>query len=354
MRPMKRIIAFANQKGGVGKTTTAVNLSAALAERKKQVIVMDLDPQAHLTTHFGVNAEEKKYSSYEVLTDSIPLKRALSAVRPNIKLLPAGWSLAGAEQELVSVVGRETILRDAIAAYSARYDYIIIDCPPSLGLLTLNSLGAANELFIPIQPHFLSLKGLSQLLETVVLIQRRINPRLRAAGLIFSMYDARATLTKEIVGDIEQFFDRQRSSDTPWRDLKIFQTPIRCNVKLAESPSYGKTIFEYENASHGAEDYRRLAEEVENMYPQESQKSDVPPQPEKIKPGENTVIEKKPDLKPVISAGVMEIPSASGDGGQTKTQLEPGGTGKTIEYLPKIGNTTGLRMPPEQKIKVEG
>jgi chromosome partitioning protein len=322
IRPMpKRIIAFANQKGGVGKTTTSVNLSAALAERKKQIIVMDLDPQAHLTTHFGINGDETRYSSYEVLTESVPLKRALVSVRENIKLLPSGLSLAGAEQELVSVVGRETILRDAIAAYPHRYDYIIIDCPPSLGLLTLNALGAAGELFIPIQPHFLSLKGLSQLLETVVLIQRRINSELKVSGLIFSMYDSRATLTKEIVNDIEQYFERQRADETPWRNIRIFKTPIRCNVKLAESPSYGKTIFEYENISHGAEDYRRLAEEVDTMY---SAAAVVPPAvggatadkqslsmpstgvTEKIEPEKRKATEKKPDSKPVAVGGPAE------------------------------------------------
>jgi chromosome partitioning protein len=313
MGTMKRIIAFANQKGGVGKTTTAVNLSAALAQRNKQVIVMDLDPQAHMTTHFGVNAEDKKYSCYEVLTEATPLKRALTAVRPNIKLLPAGLSLAGAEQELVSVVGRETILRDAIAVYTGRYDYIIIDCPPSLGLLTLNAMGAANELFIPIQPHFLSLKGLSQLLETVVLIQRRINPQLKAAGLIFSMYDARATLTREIVGDIEQFFNRQRTSDTPWRDIKIFQTPIRCNVKLAESPSYGKTIFEYENASHGAEDYRRLAEEVDAMVARQAEESIAPPPPAgKSEPEQLKTAAKLQVIKTAVAAEIVQTRPAAG------------------------------------------
>ncbi len=260
-----RIIAIANQKGGVGKTTTTVNLGAALAAKGKKVILMDLDPQAHLTTYLGITPEEMEHSSYELLSQTVDLAGSLLGVRENLQLLPANLNLAAAEQELVSVLGREVILRDAIEAYPDECDYILIDCPPSLGLLTLNALCAARELFIPLQPHFLSLQGLSQLLETVLLVHQRINPELRLTGLLFCMYDSRTSLSGEIVGDIKTFFTKQSQLDNPWKDIRIFQTRVRGNIKLAESPSYGQTILEYAPGCHGAEDYQALAGEVEGM-----------------------------------------------------------------------------------------
>jgi len=211
-----RIIAIANQKGGVGKTTTTVNLGAALAALGKKVILMDLDPQAHLTTYLGITPEQMEHSSYELLSQTVDLADSLLGVRENLQLLPANLNLAAAEQELVSVLGREVILRDAIESYRHECDYILIDCPPSLGLLTLNALCAAKELFIPLQPHFLSLQGLSQLLETVLLVHQRINPELRLTGLLFCMYDSRTSLSSEIVGDIKSFFTKQSQLENPW------------------------------------------------------------------------------------------------------------------------------------------
>jgi len=260
-----RIVAVTNQKGGVGKTTTAVNLAAALAARQRKILLIDLDPQGHLSSCLGVQPGPLEQSCYEVLTRALPLGEALIPVRDGIKLLGSGLDLAGAEQELVSIVGRETILRDAIATCPESCDYILIDCPPSLGLLTLNALAAAREVFIPLQPHFLSLQGLSQLLQTVLLVQRRISPSLTVSGLLFCMFDSRTSLALEIVGDIEQFLAQQRHRDCPWNNVKVFQTRVRRNVKLAESPSHGQTIFEYEPNCHGAEDYLALAEEVETM-----------------------------------------------------------------------------------------
>ncbi len=260
-----RIIAITNQKGGVGKTTTVVNLAAALAEQGKRIILMDLDPQAHLTTYLGVDSTGVEYSSYHVLTQATPLAQGLLPVREKIKLLPAQLDLAAAEQELVAMVGRETILRDAIRTYEEHYDYIFFDCPPSLGLLTLNALSSANEVFIPLQPHFLSLQGLSQLLESLLLVHKRINPELQVSGLLFCMYDSRTTLSSEIINDIKMFFSQEQPPDCPWSNIKLFETRIRGNIKLAESPSYGKTILEYASTCHGAIDYIALAKEVAEM-----------------------------------------------------------------------------------------
>ncbi|MCF7956939.1 MAG: ParA family protein [Phycisphaerae bacterium] len=265
-----RIISVTNQKGGVGKTTTTVNLAGGLSDLGQKVVLIDMDPQAHLTTSFGINPDETPLSCYELLTESQPLDAALVEIRPNLKLLSSGLNLAAAEQELISVVGRETILRDAIADYRHECDYILIDCPPSLGMLTLNALAASKELFIPVQPHFLSLQGLSQLLESILVVQKRINPDLCVSGLLFCMFDRRLSLTSEIVSDIEEFFKNQRDHQCPWQAIRIFNSRIRRNVKLAESPSYGQTIFEYDKQSIGAEDYASLIQEILEMVPSRS------------------------------------------------------------------------------------
>ena len=257
-----RIIAVTNQKGGVGKTTTTANLAAALVNEGRKVILIDLDPQAHLTTFLGVSPFDVPLSSYELLCQNKSLSECLLEIRDGMKLLSSGINLTAAEQELVSVVGRETILRDAIANYQEEYDYVLIDCPPSLGMLTLNALGAAKEIFIPMQPHFLSLQGLSQLLESVTLVQQRINRDLAVTGLLYCMFDSRLSLSNEVVGEISEFVGQHRNNECPWQNVRIFNTRIRRNVKLAESPSYGQTIFEYENSSNGADDYRSLASEV--------------------------------------------------------------------------------------------
>ncbi len=259
--PPVRTIAVINQKGGVGKTTTVVNLGAALASRGRDVCLIDLDPQSHLTLHLGVEPGSAPLSMYDVLTGDADIASTAVRLREHLWLVPSVIDLAAAEVELVGTVGREQILRDRLAGPAPAVELTFIDCPPSLGLLTLNALAAADEVIIPLQPHFLALHGMGQLLETISLVQRRVNPRLKVSGVILCLYESTARLSSEVATDLRQFLDAARSSPTPWAQARIFQTVIRRNVKLAECPSYGKTIFEYEPASHGAEDYAKLAEE---------------------------------------------------------------------------------------------
>jgi len=256
-----RTIAIINQKGGVGKTTTAANLGAAIAARDHCVCLLDLDPQAHLTLHMGIEPGTDRTGIYQVLTGGASIDDVVVRLNDNLHLIPSVIDLAAAESELVSVVGREQILCDRLAECSAGYEYVMIDCPPSLGLLTLNALAAADEVFIPLQAHFLALQGLGKLLETVSLVHHRINPRLRVAGVVLCMHERNTRLAKEVVEDLEGFFADARGRGLPWSEAKILSSVIRRNIKLAECPSYGKTIFDYDPYSHGALDYDALAEE---------------------------------------------------------------------------------------------
>jgi chromosome partitioning protein len=260
-----RRIAVINQKGGVGKTTTAVNLAAALARRGERVCVLDLDPQAHATTHFGVEPDGDRASVYDVLVRGRALADVRRDVGENLALITSDINLAAAEVELAGVVGREVILREALAQDTESFDYLLMDCAPSLGVLTINALAAADEVFIPLQPHFFALHGLSKLLETTALVGRRINPGLRVTGVVVCLYDGATKLAQEVVRDLKAFLDASRSANVPWAAAKVFEAKVRRNVKLAECPSFGKTIFEYAPKSPGAEDYASLADEVSGV-----------------------------------------------------------------------------------------
>jgi chromosome partitioning protein len=257
-----RSIAIMNQKGGVGKTTTAVNLCAALAATGLRACLLDLDPQAHATLHFGIEPRPDQLSIYHVLTGKTRISEVCQPVADNLWLIPSSLDLAAAELELVSVIGREVILRDKLRDDPPPVDYLLIDCPPSLGILTINALAAVTEVFIPLQPHFFALHGLSKLLETIDLVAARVNNKLKLSGVILCMYDGSTRLAAEVGQDVDDFFRNARGQATPWAGAQTFQTRIRRNIRLAEAPSFGKSIFQYAPDSHGAEDYHRLAEEV--------------------------------------------------------------------------------------------
>jgi len=289
-------LAIINQKGGVGKTTTVANLGAAIAAGGHRLCLIDLDPQAHLTLHMGLEPGANQPGIYQVLTGDAPLDDATVELNENLSAVPSVIDLAAAETELVTVVGREQILRDRLSNCERDYDFVMIDCPPSLGLLTLNALSASDYVFIPLQAHFLALQGLGMLLETISLVQQRINPALKVGGVILCMYERQTRLAGEVVADLEEFLQAARGSDVPWADANIFSAAIRRNIKLAECPSYGKTIFDYDPYSHGAMDYEALAEEFLAFFSPQPAASDSTSQEQADEPAEE--IETTQDVEP--------------------------------------------------------
>lgn len=260
-----RTIAFMNQKGGVGKTTTTVNLAAALARAGRTVGVIDLDPQAHLTLHLGVEVPPEGASVYDVLVDDdIRVEDALVKAGNDVFVLPAETDLAAAEVELAQAPDRTARLaRKCAACATIRHlDFLLIDCPPSLGLLTLNALVLAREVMVPMQAHFLALQGLSKLLETVSLISAEVNPTLRVSGVLLCMFEGQTRLASEVVSDLDAFFESCRDQPVPWRQCEVIRPPVRRNIKLAESPSFGASIFDYDAHCPGAEDYQTLAASI--------------------------------------------------------------------------------------------
>ena len=267
-----RVIAFLNQKGGVGKTTSTVNIGHAIAQTGRKVCLIDLDPQAHLSLHLGIDddhgdgdaASGRRPTVYDVLVDPQCLAEAAirREVRPNLDVLAAEVDLAGAESELAAMPDRQHRLPRKFAAIADRYDIVLIDCPPSLGLLTLNAMTLATEIFVPMQAHFLALQGVGRLLETVGMVSRSVNPGLRVTGIILCMHEAQTSLAKEIVADLDAFFHQAREQPVPWSTCRVLRPPIRRNIKVAESPSFGGSIFDYAPWCPGALDYRKLVQQL--------------------------------------------------------------------------------------------
>lgn len=249
---MGRIIAIANQKGGVGKTTTAINLAACLAEAGKKVLAIDLDPQGNMTSGLGVDKNEVENTVYELMLDQCTVKESMEhTVVEHLDLIASNVNLAGAEIELLGIIDKEYILKKAVDYVKEDYDFVIIDCPPSLNMLTVNAMTTANTVLVPIQCEYYALEGLSQLMHTIHLVQERLNPELKIEGIVFTMYDVRTNLSNQVVANVKENLNEN-----------IFKTMIPRNIRLAEAPSYGIPINMYDTRSAGAESYRNLAKEV--------------------------------------------------------------------------------------------
>lgn len=251
---MGRVIAIANQKGGVGKTTTSINLTAALAEKDKKVLVIDIDPQGNTTSGFGIDKNNLENTVYELILGECSINDCIiKDVMPNISVLPSNVNLAAAEIELIGVEKKEYILKNEVDWIKNQYDYILIDCPPSLSMLTVNAMTTAGSVLVPIQCEYYALEGLSQLIHTVNLVKERLNPELEMEGIVFTMYDSRTNLSMQVVENVKSHLEQN-----------IYKTLIPRNIRLAEAPSYGMPITKYDPKSAGAEAYRQLANEVIN------------------------------------------------------------------------------------------
>ena len=249
---MANVIALANQKGGVGKTTTSINLGACLADLHQRVLLIDLDPQGNATSGLGIDKRQIGQNVYDVLINDVPLKDVITkSSHPGLDIVPTTIALSGAEVELTSLMARETRLKDAFGDVGDHYDFILIDCPPSLGLLTINAFTAANSILIPVQSEYYALEGLSQLMNTIQLVRKHFNKGLKIEGVLLTMYDRRTKLGKQVNAEVQKYFGSQ-----------VYHTIVPRNVRLSEAPSHGEAIVDYDRHSTGAKVYRQLAKEV--------------------------------------------------------------------------------------------
>jgi len=254
-----RVVALLNQKGGVGKTTSTVNLGAALARYGQRVLLIDLDPQSNLSLHFGVESGSEQRTIRDLLLDpTCRVEDCVQSARPGLDFIPAVTELALVEGELAQHEGMQSVLRSKLEPVYGNYDVVLLDCPPSLGVLSVNALTVADEVFVPMQAHYLPLRGLEKLLQTVHLVSQGLNPTIRVTGILLCMHDGSSSHAQAVIGEIEAQLAQFRATDVPWSAATVLDPPVRRNIKLAEAPSFGQTIFDYAPRCPGADDYRRI------------------------------------------------------------------------------------------------
>ena len=254
-----RVVALLNQKGGVGKTTSTVNLGAALARYGQRVLLIDLDPQSNLSLHFGVESGSEQRTIRDLLLDpTCGVEDCVQSARPGLDFIPAVTELALVEGELAQQEGMQSVLRSKLEPIYGNYDVVLLDCPPSLGVLSVNALTVADEVFVPMQAHYLPLRGLEKLLQTVHLVSQGLNPTIRVTGILLCMHDGSSSHAQAVIGEIEAQLAQFRATDVPWSAATVLDPPVRRNIKLAEAPSFGQTIFDYAPRCPGADDYRRI------------------------------------------------------------------------------------------------